>query len=118
MEDNVKSRILKFLEYKKLNASQFSQLIGVSRNYVSSMSKSIQPDKLQSISVQFPELNIEWLLIGKGEMLRDDGNNNLKNIEDMEKFLEMLRMAMEQNRALISIIENLTHEPFEQRMVG
>lgn len=108
MEENIKSRILKFLEYKKLNASQFSQLIGVSRNYVSSMSKSIQPDKLHSISVHFPELNIEWLLIGKGEMLRDNENNNPQNIEDMEKLLDILRMAMEQNRALISIIENLT----------
>lgn len=69
METDVKSRIIKFLKYKNISASQFSQQIGASRNYVSSMSKSVQPDKLHSISIQFPELNIEWLLIGKGEML-------------------------------------------------
>lgn len=38
METDVKSRIIKFLKYKNISASQFSQQIGASRNYVSSMS--------------------------------------------------------------------------------
>lgn len=37
METDVKSRIIKFLKYKNISASQFSQQIGASRNYVSSM---------------------------------------------------------------------------------
>ena len=31
--------------------------------------KTIQPAKLKSISLQFPDLNKSWLLTGEGEML-------------------------------------------------
>ena len=34
------------------------------------MRKSIQPDKIKSIAIEFPELNTEWLLTGEGEMLK------------------------------------------------
>lgn len=94
MEEDVKSRILRFLRYKGINPSQFSLLIGASRNYVSSMSKSIQPDKLQSISVRFPELNIEWLLVGKGEMLSNDNPTQ----ERREDFFEKKLMEFFQRR--------------------
>lgn len=101
MDDNVKSRILKFLEYKKINASQFSQQIGVSRNYVSSMSKSIQPDKLHSISVHFPELNIEWLLIGKGEMLSSTAQNSEINKEILEKFYALFESRENEHKTIL-----------------
>ena len=101
MDDNVKSRILKFLEYKKINASQFSQQIGVSRNYVSSMSKSIQPDKLHSISVHFPELNIEWLLIGKGEMLSSTAQNSGINKEILEKFYALFESRENEHKTIL-----------------
>lgn len=101
MDDNVKSRIFKFLEYKKINASQFSQQIGVSRNYVSSMSKSIQPDKLHSISVQFPELNIEWLLIGKGEMLSSTAQSSGIDKEILEKFYALFESRENEHKTIL-----------------
>lgn len=72
MNTGIKDRIDSFLKYKGISASKFSLTIGASRNYISSMSKSIQPAKLQSISVHYPDLNIEWLLIGKGSMLHSN----------------------------------------------
>lgn len=68
----VKDRLIAFLEEKGINKSEFGRRIGVSSAFITSMRKSIQPDKVRSIKEQFPDLNIEWLLTGEGEMLLDD----------------------------------------------
>lgn len=66
----VKERLIKFIQHKKLNNSQFCRSIGVSSAFVSSMVKSIQPDKIESIALNYPDLNTGWLLTGEGEMLK------------------------------------------------
>lgn len=71
METTVKQRLKIFLEYKNISKSEFGRIIGVSSAYISSMRKSIQPDKIESIALKFPELNIEWLLNGTGLMLKE-----------------------------------------------
>lgn len=75
----VKDRLTAFLEEKGINKSEFGRRIGVSSAFITSMRKSIQPDKVRSIKEQFPDLNIEWLLTGEGEMTIDaDKNSELK----------------------------------------
>lgn len=69
---SVKERIKQFIEYKNLSIRGFSEIIGVSSGYITSMRKSIQPDKLESIALHFPELNIQWLLTGDGVMLNTE----------------------------------------------
>lgn len=69
METTVKQRLLDFIYYLRISKAEFCDKIGVSRAYVTSMRKSISSDKLSAISAQYPDLNIEWLLTGKGEML-------------------------------------------------
>lgn len=69
METTVKQRLLDFIYYLRITQTEFCDKIGASHAYVTSMRKSISSDKLSAISAQYPELNIEWLLTGKGEML-------------------------------------------------
>jgi hypothetical protein len=69
METTVKQRLLDFIYYLRISQAEFCDKIGASHAYVTSMRKSISSDKLSAISAQYPELNIEWLLTGKGEML-------------------------------------------------
>lgn len=103
VEESVRDRILKFIDHKGISSSEFSKRIGVSRNYISSMSKSIQPDKLHSISVHFPELNIEWLLIGKGDMLIGAVPDHDKNEDFFEKkLLEFFQRRDEQYQHILS----------------
>lgn len=71
-EGAVKQRLKEFIEYKKISVRQFCIEIGVSPAFVSNIVKSIQPDKIDSISKHFPELNTGWLLTGEGEMLKSD----------------------------------------------
>ena len=69
MESTVKQRLIEYLKYKKISKTEFGRLIGVSSAFVTSMRTSIQPDKIQSIVIKFPDLNTIWLLTGEGEML-------------------------------------------------
>ena len=66
---DVKERLLEFIHYKRMTVSQFHVEIGVSNAYVANMSKSIGTKALQKIEARFPELNVDWLLKGEGEML-------------------------------------------------
>lgn len=68
---SVKERLIEFVKHKGISNSEFCRRIGVSNAFISSMVKSIQPDKLQSIALNFPELNTGWLMTGEGEMLNE-----------------------------------------------
>ena len=70
IEESVKDRLIAYLEYKHLNKSQFGEIIGVSNAFVSSIRKSISVDKIQSIALKLPDLSIDWLLTGRGDMIR------------------------------------------------
>lgn len=69
MAGNVKERLISFIEYKGLSKNKFEQICGFSKRYVSNISVSLQPDKIERISLNFPDLNIGWLLTGEGEMI-------------------------------------------------
>jgi len=71
---SVKERIINFISYKKLSKSEFCRSIGVSSAFVTSMRVSIQPDKIESIAIAYPELNTGWLLTGEGAMLKEASN--------------------------------------------
>lgn len=71
--ENVKIRLVRFLKYKKIPVARFEKIIGTANGYVNSIRSSINPDKLERIATEFPELNITWLLIGEplgGPMLK------------------------------------------------
>lgn len=70
MESTVKERIKKFISYKNLSIRSFERSCNLSNGYINSIEQTIMPKKLSNISLQFPELNINWLLTGEGEMLK------------------------------------------------
>lgn len=67
---NVKERIKKFIDHEGLSISAFEKTIEVSNGYVNSISKNIGIDKLNVIVEKYPQLSLEWLITGKGEMLK------------------------------------------------
>ena len=76
MDDNsVKNRLIAFIKYKHLTKTAFGESIGVSNAFVTSIRRSIAPDKVQSIASTYPELNMDWLLYGKGDMLLTSDQN-------------------------------------------
>ena len=71
----VKERLTSYLAFKRINKSEFGRIIGVSTSFIASMRKSLQPDKVASIAQNFPDLNIQWLLTGEGNMLNAGSNS-------------------------------------------
>ena len=68
----VKERLIEYLDFKHISKSDFGRTIGVSSAYVTSIRKSIDDEKVLRISEKYPDLNIDWLLYGKGDMLKSE----------------------------------------------
>lgn len=80
---SVKERLIEFLSHEGIGQKRFAESIGMSAGYVNAIRKSIQPDTIHKIAMQYPSLNTGWLLTGEGEMLKDEsisqnayGDNN------------------------------------------
>lgn len=84
----VKERLTQYLSLKKISKSEFGRAIGVSSAYISSIRKSIQPEKIRAIALNYPDLNTEWLLTGEGEMLRTSAGNKEAADGDPRGFTE------------------------------
>lgn len=130
----MKERIREYLRYKQISQNVFSRSIGVSNAYIPSIKRSIQPDKIAKIQEKYPDLNIEWLLTGKGEMLNSSvkqvatgdnntqvaGNSNnvnsgtaiemaINEITEMRKLIqEQVHINQDQFDKFIAIIDRLT----------
>lgn len=68
---NIGHRLQLFIDSQGLSNNKFGDKVGVSGSMVSHMvnGNNFGVDKLMKILSSFPQLNIEWLLTGKGEML-------------------------------------------------
>lgn len=90
---SVKERLKKFIKSQKMTVSGFEKDINVSNGYVNSISKGIGGEILLTILEKSPNLNLNWLLTGEGEMLKNElknsfnqtisGNNNTMAGNDM-----------------------------------
>ena len=139
MEETIKERLTSYLRYKGINKSEFGRMIGVSSAYISSIRKSIQPDKVEKIASSFPDLDVSWLVTGEGEMIKSGyvsqnakgdnntqiaGNGNNVNMSTIDKALdeiaeqrklvekshELFSKSQEQIDRLLSIIEDMNKQ--------
>ena len=70
--DNAKNRILYFLGEEKIPVRQFESAAGLSNGYMRQLRNTPSNDKLSAISAAYPQLNMDWVLTGNGEMLVED----------------------------------------------
>lgn len=66
----VKQRLIEYIKFKKIPVNRFEKTCGLSTGYVGNIRVSIQPDKIECIAHNFPDLNTGWLMTGEGEMLK------------------------------------------------
>ncbi|MGB3465082.1 MAG: hypothetical protein WBA74_07425 [Cyclobacteriaceae bacterium] len=106
--DSVKpvQRVKIFASVSDLKIAKFERMIGVTQNAIQSAIKrnsSMSDETLAKIMKTFPQLNITWVLTGKGEMLHEESTSSDKESEPIENdpdFSEVLQ--------LISLIDNPT----------
>lgn len=78
----VKERLMQYVDFKRINKVDFFKKIGlVKSNFSGSGADSdVTSSKLFNILNNYPDINSEWLLTGKGEMLK---NTETKDIQDI-----------------------------------
>jgi len=71
MENTVKERLIAFINFKGITKNKFEAVCGLSKRYVSNISRSISPDVAEKISLTFPDLNMGWVMTGEGKMIKE-----------------------------------------------
>ena len=66
----LKDRVLSYCGKKNIALARFEKESKLSNGYFNQVKKRPSIDKIKSIEEAFPDLNIEWLLTGEGEMLK------------------------------------------------
>lgn len=78
-------RLLQFIDYKGDTKYKFYKKTGLSNGFLDK-NRNIGSDKCEIISVEYPDLSLEWLIMGKGEMLKNttpvEENKNLIPLYD------------------------------------
>ncbi|MCT4613619.1 MAG: S24 family peptidase [Marinifilaceae bacterium] len=67
-----KERLLQYIDYLGISKNKFFQETGLRRGFLDGdkLKSSIPDTFIATIVAQYPELNIEWLITGKGQMLQ------------------------------------------------
>lgn len=83
-ETTVADRVMNLIKSENLSASSFADKIKVQRSAISHISKGRNEPSLQLIKkiIQaFPNVNVEWLFMGNGNMYKDgtSGNKSVDN---------------------------------------
>ncbi|MBT0573695.1 peptidase S24 [Riemerella anatipestifer] len=77
-KNNTVSRIKEFIEYKGISVRGFEESVGFSNGSFASQYKNnrtIGVDKVENILREYTEINPEWLLTGRGSMLKGAHEN-------------------------------------------
>lgn len=114
----VKDRIKHFCKAENLTISAFETSIGVSNGYVNAISRSIGIDRLNTIIEIYSNLNIEWLLSGKGCMYKEPSTvtkpaptyKNEHEITDNASLIAIIQEQAEEIGRLKECIRQLTTE--------
>jgi len=111
-------RLVEFISYAGLSARQFDLSIGASNGYTLRMKKnhaSIGSDVIENIVRTYPQLNLIWLITGKGEMLNPDrsilqnGELPLEQQKEIERLIEV-KLQERQQKEIQDLLTQVTKE--------
>ena len=82
--DSVKERLLQFADSQGIPKMEFYKKISVVQSNFSGKGgeSALSTDKIMQILMMFPDLNSDWLLLGRGEMLRSDAQKTVSSSAD------------------------------------
>lgn len=78
----ITDRILKIIELKNINKSQFYKATGLSNGFLDKV-KDIGASKIEYILNTYPEINPEWLITGNGDMLKNESESKSYSVKEM-----------------------------------
>jgi hypothetical protein len=95
----IRERIIKYLENSGISKYKFYQKTGFSNGFLDK-SGAIGSDKCEIICYEYPDINPEWLLMEKGEMLRSGQSETVASGDSLGAVGEEINVYKEINREL------------------
>ena len=80
-----KERLKELISKQGLGQNAFEKKVGIAVGYLASKSVSVTSDTIEKVIENFPNLNLDWLMTGKGEMLKNTGTMTGSNQGDGNK---------------------------------
>lgn len=105
-------RIESIIKFKELNKRQFYLQTGLSNGFLDKV-KSIGSDKIEIILNTFPGVNPEWLITGKGDMLKKASNVSIVSEPDAE-YQKKCNSCLEKERIIAQ--QDVTIEVLRQSL--
>ena len=115
---NMKDRIVKIMERERMGQAQFANAIGIQRaamSHIISGRNNPSLDVMLKILHRYPQLNPDWLLFGKGEMLRSS-DSSIEQAEDQAKTSPQLHLMADDHVEVSQSALNTEKEPSEKQM--
>lgn len=120
--NHTKERILQYLKYKGVSIRKFSEKISISPSNFNekNMISSLSGDILSRILTIFEELSPDWLMLGKGEMLRGSDWEKpsdttvsilLQRIEDLARENGSLQAQIDEYKKEIALLQRSASPP-------
>jgi hypothetical protein len=101
-----KERIIQFIDFKGISITNFLKETGIKRGFLDTdkLKSSVSDIFLTMIIETYLELNLEWLITGKGEMLRENtlqsDDVNQKPNELIEAKNQIIELLKQENQRL------------------
>lgn len=77
---DIKDRLKEIRDYAKMGQTNFEKHTGISSGYFNKVKGSIGSDTILKIADKYPEINLDWLITGKGEMLKSEETTSPANL--------------------------------------
>jgi len=109
---NIRARLLEYLDYKDISKYKFYKSVGVSNGFLDKEG-AIGSDKCEKIYYQYPDINLNWLLLGVGSMILEEKREEeikVVNQENEENPYKLLYELQKENTELMKEIGDLKLE--------
>ena len=107
-------RLSQFIQAENLNQIQLAEVLSVSRGSLSHiLSGRNRPgfDFIESLLLHYPNLNIDWLITGKGRMYRDASQDEKATLPQPDLFsLPVLQTSRKIERITVYYDDNTFEE--------
>ena len=79
----VAGRLKTYIKSKSMSVRAFEIACGFSNGWINALKEQIRLSAISSISLNFPDLNLNWLLVGNGPMLLEEKEKPVVSANDI-----------------------------------
>lgn len=102
---SAKYNLLKYLEIKNEKKPDFYRKTGLSNGFLDK-NEHISSKNLEIIISIYQDLNLYWLVTGKGDMFRSSGSKSDSPPTDQDEIIQLLREKVADQQEIIDLLKD------------